>query len=151
MNRMHGGIMELYAAIEGYWLAKRRELSVNTVNDYSLHFRRLQKYLGPNREFKLISTDEIHSFLSWMATVSTASEDEIIALDGKQLQRSHDKRTGTAAIHMGSAWRRQDEHGFCQQVRKTLRPTENHSAEVTPQRERYHDDGSGPLAWLRLD
>lgn len=43
-------------------------------------------------------------FLSWMATVSTATAGEIIALDGKQLRRSHDKSHGKAAIHMVSAW-----------------------------------------------
>lgn len=60
--------MELHAAIEGFWLAKRREFSVNTVNDYSLHFRRLQKYLGANREFESITTEEIHGFLNQCKT-----------------------------------------------------------------------------------
>ena len=33
--------MQLEYAIEGYWLAKRRDFSPNTVNDYTLTFRRL--------------------------------------------------------------------------------------------------------------
>ncbi len=43
-------------------------------------------------------------FLSWMAAISAVSEEEIIAVDGKQLRRSHDKSNGKAAIHMVSAW-----------------------------------------------
>ena len=43
-------------------------------------------------------------FLSWMNAISSKTSGEIIALDGKQLRRSHDKNEGKAAIHMVSAW-----------------------------------------------
>ena len=43
-------------------------------------------------------------FLKWMKAISQLSGGEIIALDGKQLRRSHDKEDGKAAIHMVSAW-----------------------------------------------
>ena len=43
-------------------------------------------------------------FLQWMTAISDISSGEIIALDGKQLRRSHDKSNGKAAIHMVSAW-----------------------------------------------
>lgn len=44
------------------------------------------------------------SFLNWMNAISHLSAGEIVALDGKQLRRSHDKEDGKAAIHMVSAW-----------------------------------------------
>ena len=43
-------------------------------------------------------------FLKWMRAISQLSLGEIVALDGKQLRRSHDKGDGKAAIHMVSAW-----------------------------------------------
>jgi len=43
-------------------------------------------------------------FLSWMSAISTQTEGEIVALDGKQLRRSHDKTCGKSAIYMVSAW-----------------------------------------------
>lgn len=43
-------------------------------------------------------------FLEWMAAVSRQTQGEIIALDGKQLRRSHDQSNGKGAIHMVSAW-----------------------------------------------
>ena len=39
-----------------------------------------------------------------MAAINDVTNGEIIALDGKQLRRSHDKSNGKAAIHMVSAW-----------------------------------------------
>jgi predicted transposase YbfD/YdcC len=43
-------------------------------------------------------------FMSWMASVQTLTGGEVIAIDGKQLRRSHDAAAGKAAIHMVSAW-----------------------------------------------
>ena len=43
-------------------------------------------------------------FMSWMASVQTLTRGEVIAVDGKQLRRSHDATAGKAAIHMVSAW-----------------------------------------------
>ena len=42
--------MQLDYAIEGYWLAKRRDFSANTVNDYTLTFRRLIEFVGKTRQ-----------------------------------------------------------------------------------------------------
>lgn len=47
-------------------------------------------------------------FLSWVTTISQLSLGEVVALDGKSLRRSHDKRAGKAAIHMVSAWASQN-------------------------------------------
>jgi len=56
--------MQLDYAIEGYWLAKRRDFSTNTVNDYTLTFRRLTEFVGKTRELKDISSEDINRFLN---------------------------------------------------------------------------------------
>jgi len=43
-------------------------------------------------------------FVSWIQAVSQITAGEIVAIDGKQLRRSHDNRLGKAAIYMVSAW-----------------------------------------------
>ena len=48
--------MQLDYAIEVYWLAKRRDFSANTINDYTLTFRRLTEFVGKTRELKDISS-----------------------------------------------------------------------------------------------
>lgn len=45
-----------------------------------------------------------HSFLSWVQAVFEVSAGQVIAIDGKQLRRSHDKTLGKNAIRMVSAW-----------------------------------------------
>lgn len=57
------------------------------------------------RVFSALDPEQFqHCFLRWMNAVSSTTGGEIIALDGKQLRRSHDKEDGKAAIHMVSAW-----------------------------------------------
>lgn len=56
--------MQLDYAIEGYWLAKRRDFSPNTVNDYTLTFRRLTGFVGKTRDLKDISSEDINRFLN---------------------------------------------------------------------------------------
>lgn len=43
-------------------------------------------------------------FLSWVQAAVAISDDQIVALDGKTLRRSHHRSKGKAAIHMVSAW-----------------------------------------------
>ncbi|HSN75781.1 MAG TPA: ISAs1 family transposase [Anaerolineae bacterium] len=43
-------------------------------------------------------------FLNWMRAVSPLLGGQVVAIDGKQLRRSHDKGLGQAAIYMVSAW-----------------------------------------------
>lgn len=43
-------------------------------------------------------------FVNWIHTVSAVTAGQVIAIDGKCLRRSHDKRLGKEAIHMVSAW-----------------------------------------------
>ena len=44
------------------------------------------------------------AFLSWVQAAYTLSEGQVVALDGKQVRRSHNRRVGKAAIYMVSAW-----------------------------------------------
>jgi predicted transposase YbfD/YdcC len=43
-------------------------------------------------------------FLAWVQATAAITDDQIVALDGKTLRRSHDRSKGKAAIHMVSAW-----------------------------------------------
>ncbi len=56
--------MQLDYAIEGYWLAKRRDLSANTVSDYGLTFRRFSEFVGRTRDIKSITSDDVNRFLN---------------------------------------------------------------------------------------
>src|SRR5574342_1051100 len=42
--------------------------------------------------------------LSWMQAVQEITDHRLIAIDGKTLRGSYDRRSGKAAIHMVSAW-----------------------------------------------
>ena len=44
------------------------------------------------------------AFLAWVQAGYTLSEGQVVALDGKQVRRSHDRTAGKAAIYMVSAW-----------------------------------------------
>ena len=43
-------------------------------------------------------------FRAWIDAVRTLYEDEVIAVDGKALRRTHDRKAGLGALHMVSAW-----------------------------------------------
>ena len=47
-------------------------------------------------------------FLSWMNAVSDATNGDIIAIDGKTLRGSQDRKNGRSPIHMVSAWSNQN-------------------------------------------
>jgi predicted transposase YbfD/YdcC len=58
-----------------------------------------------SRVFGLIDAEQFQArFRDWIAAVEERTKGEIIALDGKQLRRSHDKAEGKKAIYMVSAW-----------------------------------------------
>jgi predicted transposase YbfD/YdcC len=44
------------------------------------------------------------SFLRWVQAVMGANDGKVVAIDGKTLRRSHDRRLGKSAIHLVSAW-----------------------------------------------
>jgi predicted transposase YbfD/YdcC len=43
-------------------------------------------------------------FAAWTAALCEATQGEIVAIDGKTLRRSFDRRSGTKALHLVSAW-----------------------------------------------
>jgi predicted transposase YbfD/YdcC len=47
-------------------------------------------------------------FRNWTQSLRTAISGEIVAIDGKTLRRSHDRAHGKKAIHMVSAWAREN-------------------------------------------
>ena len=56
------------------------------------------------RVFAVIDPDEFkNSFLKWVQAINQLTKGEVVAVDGKTLRRSHDKRNGKSAIHMVSA------------------------------------------------
>jgi predicted transposase YbfD/YdcC len=56
------------------------------------------------RVFALLDPDEFRRcFLSWAQAVVGAPGDQVVAIDGKTLRRSHDRRTGKGALHLVSA------------------------------------------------
>jgi predicted transposase YbfD/YdcC len=52
----------------------------------------------------LDATEFERCFLEWVQAVNVLTAGQVIAIDGKTLQRSHDQRRGKAALHMVSAW-----------------------------------------------
>lgn len=57
------------------------------------------------RVFAMLDPDQFQQcFLDWIAAVSQVIPGQVIAIDGKTLRRSHDKRLGKEAIVMVSAW-----------------------------------------------
>ncbi len=57
------------------------------------------------RVFSLISPDEFEScFMQWICLLRLSIPGEVVAIDGKNLRRSHDEKNGKSAIHMVSAW-----------------------------------------------
>lgn len=57
------------------------------------------------RVFARLDPDQFRqSFIGWVQAVSKATKRQTVAVDGKTLRRSHDRRLGKEAIHMVSAW-----------------------------------------------
>lgn len=57
------------------------------------------------RVFARIDTTQFQMcFTSWVQSVFQATKGQVVALDGKTVRRSHDRRNNQEAIHMVSAW-----------------------------------------------
>jgi predicted transposase YbfD/YdcC len=57
------------------------------------------------RVFGLIKPDEFQErFIKWIKAIEKLTAGQVIAVDGKQLRRSHNHEAGKAAIYMVSAW-----------------------------------------------
>jgi predicted transposase YbfD/YdcC len=53
---------------------------------------------------RLSPTGLQNSFIEWAKSISELTDGEVIAIDGKRVRRSYDKRNKKSAIHMVSAW-----------------------------------------------
>src|SRR5260221_2608303 len=61
------------------------------------------------RVFAMVSPEALQTcFLRWIQTVAQVTEGQVVAIDGKTLRRSYDRRSAKAAIHMVSAWASQN-------------------------------------------
>jgi predicted transposase YbfD/YdcC len=57
------------------------------------------------RVFACLSPEQFQAcFLSWIQAVASITEGQVVAIDGKNLRRSHDRTLGKSAIYMVSAW-----------------------------------------------
>jgi len=57
------------------------------------------------RVFGQLNAEQFQAaFLRWVQAAFEVSEGQVVAIDGKQVRRSHDQRLGKAAIYMVSAW-----------------------------------------------
>lgn len=54
-------------ALEGFWLARKRDYSPHTVSDYQLTYKRLQAWVGKGRHIETITSQDIDSFLQDLA------------------------------------------------------------------------------------
>ncbi|WP_339138727.1 MAG: ISAs1 family transposase [Candidatus Electrothrix sp. GW3-4] len=58
-----------------------------------------------NRLFSFINTEEFQRcFSGWIQAAAKITKGQVVAIDGKTLRRSYDKKSNKAAIHMVSAW-----------------------------------------------
>jgi predicted transposase YbfD/YdcC len=61
------------------------------------------------RVFARLSPEQFQAgFLSWIQAVAQVSAGQVVAIDGKTLRHSYDRRSAKAAIHMVSAWAAQN-------------------------------------------
>ena len=91
---------ESWVAIETYGEAKQKWLErfLELPNGIPSHdtFARIFALINP-QQFQ-------ECFVSWIKSVALLTDGEVIAIDGKSLKHSYDKKTGNRAINMVSAW-----------------------------------------------
>jgi predicted transposase YbfD/YdcC len=83
-----------FATDRRHWFARYLDLSNGIPSDDTL--ARVLARLDPGAFEKCL--------LSWVQAVQEATENRLIAIDGKTLRGSYDRADGRAAIHMVSAW-----------------------------------------------
>ena len=83
-----------FATDRRHWFARYLDLSHGIPSDDTL--ARVLARLDPGAFEKCL--------LGWIRAVQEATEDRLIAIDGKTLRGSSDRADGRAAIHMVSAW-----------------------------------------------
>lgn len=89
-----------WVSIETYGLAKQQWLKqfLELPNGIPSHdtFARVFAMINP-QSFQ-------ECFLGWIQSIKKITQGEVIAIDGKTLRHSHDKKDNKGAIHMVSAW-----------------------------------------------
>ncbi len=86
--------IETYGQVKEKWLKRFLELP-NGIPSHDT-FARI---------FALINPEKFQEcFLSWIKSVAILTDGEVIAIDGKSLKHSYDKKAGNRAINMVSAW-----------------------------------------------
>lgn len=86
--------VEMFGNAKHEWLKKFLELA-NGIPSHDTF----------GRIFGALDPEQFQScFLNWINAVSKITKGQVVALDGKTLRRSHDKRLGKKAIVMVSAW-----------------------------------------------
>lgn len=86
--------IETYGVTKYSWLKQFLELP-NGIPSHDTEAR-LFRRLNP-QQFQ-------QCFLDWIKAINRITEGEVIAIDGKSLRHSYDKRADIGAIHMVSAW-----------------------------------------------
>jgi len=66
--------MNFPTALEGYWIARKRDFSPNTIRDYSLTFDRFNQYIGTNTQIETITTQNINAFLNHIKTTKNLGD-----------------------------------------------------------------------------
>jgi predicted transposase YbfD/YdcC len=62
-----------------------------------------------SRVFSMLSPVEFQQcFFEWLQDIKEITQDDVIAIDGKTLRRSHDKKLGKKAIHIVNAWSKEN-------------------------------------------
>lgn len=86
--------IELFGQTKEEWFKTFLELPHGTPSDDT--FARVFAAIDPI-EFQ-------EAFVGWVQVIQTLTKGEIIAIDGKTLRRSHNRKYGKKPIHMVSAW-----------------------------------------------
>ncbi len=76
---------------------------------HTIHSRKARRGKLPPadfaRIFALIDPENFQKcFASWIKSAAFLTDGEVIAIDGKSLKHSYDKKAGNRAINMVSAW-----------------------------------------------
>ena len=90
------------------------ELFGKNKKDWLKTFLRLPKGIPSHdtfgRVFAKIKPEEFQKrFIEWVQAIEELTSGQVIAVDGKNLRRSHDQTAGKAAIYMVSAWATQNQ------------------------------------------
>jgi predicted transposase YbfD/YdcC len=87
--------IELFGKIRLSWLRKFIKLKNGVPSHDTI-----------SRVFRMIKPDEFHeAFLEWVRSLDMGSEGlNVIAIDGKSLRRSHDRKTFKNMLHSVAAW-----------------------------------------------